>query len=72
MIGGDEPALSTKGRLSIGELSVRSSCSPEEIQDFGRRGLFGGPGADGLFEPGDVSRLRLLTALLRSGIAWSG
>lgn len=55
--------------LSLDELAVASGMTPAEIGELVRRGLLPGASPDGLFARGDVSRLRLIGALLRSGIA---
>jgi adenylate cyclase len=54
--------------LSIGELAVAGASTPSEIDDLVRRGLLRGPTAAGRFDRGDVSRLRLIGSLLRSGV----
>lgn len=55
-------------RLDIETLAVASSCAAADIRDFVARGLIEGPAADGTFARGDMARLRLLAALLRSGL----
>jgi adenylate cyclase len=60
--GGDGP------RLSQAELAIQSGTSPEEIDRLVGLGLIGRPDADGTFDAGDVTRLRLITALRNAGL----
>jgi adenylate cyclase len=61
----DSPVADT---LSVDALAVASGTTPEAIRDLVRRGLLHGAAADGSFARGHVSRLRLIGALLQSGV----
>jgi hypothetical protein len=55
--------------LSKEELAVQADATEAEIDDLVDRRLIGGPGTDGLFDRGNVTRVRLIKALDRSGIS---
>jgi class 3 adenylate cyclase len=54
--------------LSRADLAIQSAASPTEIDDLVDRGLISGPDADGAYDRGNVSRIRLIKALEKSGI----
>lgn len=56
-----------QARLDAATLAVLAPCPVAEVEGFADRGLIE-RGADGLFERGDVTRVRLLAALVHSGI----
>ena len=68
MTSTSSPQPSVSDTLSLDELAVASACPPNEICDLVSRGLLRGPTMAGTFERGDVSRLRLIGALIRSGV----
>lgn len=55
-------------RLSLQALSERSGVSPADIKRYAGRSLIAKPSAEGTYDGGDLIRLRLINALLDSGI----
>jgi class 3 adenylate cyclase len=67
------PASSTNAgaapsRITGAELAVQSAVPAAEIAELVARGLISGPAADGSYDRGNVSRIRLIKALEKSGI----
>lgn len=65
---GSPAAAADPQRPTAAELAAQTGLSPQAIDRFVALGLIAGADGDGRHDPGDVSRLRLLTALLDSGI----
>ena len=55
-------------RCALRDLAIQSAVPEAEIGDLVRRGLISGPDANGTYDRGNVSRLRLIKALETSGI----
>jgi len=64
-----DAGVGTAPRISRADLSVQSAVPEGEIDDLVRRQLIPGPDPSGMFDRGNVSRLRLIKALETSGIA---
>jgi len=58
----------TTQRLSEAELAIQSGTARSEIAKFVELGLIRRPDANGTFDGGDVTRIRLIVALRDSGI----
>ena len=55
-------------RIGVADLAVQSGVQADEIEAFVARGLIGEPDGDGAYGAGNVTRLRLIKAVLQSGI----
>lgn len=67
----NEPTGATEApgvRITRAELAAQSASTPDEVDAFVTLGFIARPHADGTFDHGDITRLRLLAALKSSGV----